>query len=149
MEIDSEKLPQAIDKFWEVIPPLWRSVRAYIRAQATEKFDVTVAQFHILRYIRSGKDTVSKLAETGRISRPAISRGVETLVAKGMVIRATDPGDRRHNQLSLTAEGQALLNELFGHTRQWMAARLGVLTDDELESIIRASESLAKAFLER
>jgi DNA-binding MarR family transcriptional regulator len=148
METTSEILQQSIDKFWEVIPPVWRGVRSYIHAQATEQFDITVAQFHILRHICNGRDSVSKLAETGRISRPAISRGVDILVNKGLVTRTTDPVDRRHIQLALTDQGQALLSELFGNTNQWIAEKLAILTDDELEAIIQAGDALSKAFLE-
>jgi len=141
-------IERAIDKFWEVIPPLWRSVRSHIHTQATEQFDITVAQFHILRYLRNGKNTVSKLAETGKISRPAASRGVELLVQKGLVARATDPDDRRHIQLSLTSAGQALLEQLFGNTSLWMSEKLGELSEAELEAILQGSAALEKAFLE-
>ena len=49
----SERLrEQAIDRFWETVPPLWNTVRSHIRATATGKFDITVEQFHVLRYVR-------------------------------------------------------------------------------------------------
>lgn len=143
-----ENLQQSIDKFWEVIPSLWRGVRKHIHDQAVEDYQITLAQFHILRHIRSGMDSVSELAKTGKISRPAISRGGDTLVHKGLVNRSTDAKDRRHIQLSLTDEGETLLNELFGNTRDWMANKMITLTEADLKIIQQGLDALQKAFTE-
>jgi DNA-binding MarR family transcriptional regulator len=140
---------QAIDKFWEFFPPVWHTVRAYIHQQAVENFGITVVQFHILRRIRKGTDSVSKLADDRHTSRPAISRAVDVLVNKGLVLRTENPTDRRNLQLSLTAEGDALLEALFSDTRQWMAARLSILTENDLQSILIAGDALERAFNER
>ena len=85
MNTNSDSGQMAIDKFWEFFPPVWHAVKAYIRTQATENFDITVGQFHILRRIKAGKDSVSKLAADRHTSRPAISRAVDVLVKKGLV----------------------------------------------------------------
>jgi DNA-binding MarR family transcriptional regulator len=139
---------QAIDKFWEFFPPVWHTVRAHIHQQAVENFDITVVQFHILRRIRKGTDSVSKLADDRHTSRPAISRAVDVLVKKGLVLRTQNPEDRRNIQLSLTDGGAALLEALFNNTRQWMAEELSVLNDDELHSILLAGDALQLAFTE-
>ena len=123
-------------------------MRAHIRHQATQNFDITVGQFHILRRIRRGIDSVSHLADDRHTSRPAISRGVDTLVNKGLVSRTTDVDDRRYIKLTLTTKGKTLLDGLFGNTRQWMAERLSILTEDELDSIVESGEAFKKAFME-
>ena len=143
-----ENIQRSIDKFWEVIPPLWRGVRKHIHDQAMEDFQITLAQFHILRHIRSGLDSVSELAKTGKISRPAISRGVDSLVIKGLVNRSTDSKDRRHIQLSLTTEGETLLDELFGNNRQWMASKMISLSEADLKTIQQGLDALQKALIE-
>ena len=66
----------AMDRIWETIPPFWGLVRNNLRSIASEKFEISVEQFHILRYIRRGLTSVSELAEVKRISRPAISQAV-------------------------------------------------------------------------
>jgi DNA-binding MarR family transcriptional regulator len=139
---------QAVEKFWEFFPSVWHTVRAHIRHEATENFDITVSQFHILRRIRQGADSVSKLADDKRTSRPAVSRVVDVLVKKGLVARTQNPADRRNVQLSLTDDGKILMENLFNNTRQWMAEKLIVLTDDELAAILLAGEALKRAFTE-
>jgi DNA-binding MarR family transcriptional regulator len=144
MEPASERLEQVVDTFWEHLPPFWQRIRAHIRQAAAEQFDLSVEQFHILRHIRRGQDTVSELAEARNISRAAISQAVEVLVQRGLVTRTTDLLDRRHLRLALTASGGALLDTIFDDTRQWMMQILSPLSDEELESLARGLATLQK-----
>jgi DNA-binding MarR family transcriptional regulator len=140
----TQRLQQAVEAFWENIPPFWGRIRAHIRQVAAEQFDLSVEQFHILRHIRRGQDTVSELAEARNISRAAASQAVETLVQRGLVTRTTDRFDRRHVRLALTDPGDALLDAIFDDTRRWMAQLLSPLGDEELETLTQALDSLAK-----
>jgi DNA-binding MarR family transcriptional regulator len=148
MNMISQSEQHIIDKFWEFFPPVWHSVKAHIRHEATEKFNITVGQFHILRRIRQGADSVSKLADDRHTSRPVISRSVDVLVNKGLVLRTQNPSDRRNVKLSLTTEGQSMMDALFSNTRQWMAEKLAVLENDEFEAILIAGDALKRAFTE-
>ena len=147
MNINSPPEQQVIDKFWEFFPPVWHAVRAYIHHEADENSDITVGQFHILRRIRHGTNSVSKLADDKHTSRPAISRAVDVLVNKGLVTRTQNPADRRNVQLSLTEEGQSLMEAIFNNTRQWMAEKLTVLNEDEFKAILVAGDALKRAFI--
>jgi DNA-binding MarR family transcriptional regulator len=141
----SERLRnQAIDRFWETVPPLWGMIRTHLRAAATGDFDISVQQFHILRHVRRGKGSVSELAEAQNISRPAISQGVETLVKKGLLTRVQSAQDRRYVELTLTQAGSRLLDTVFQGTREWMKKRMDTLTAEELKSISDAMQSLKK-----
>jgi len=139
-----ETLRIAVETFWETFPPFWHRIRAHIRQVATEKLDISVEQFHILRHIRQGRCSVSELAEAKNISRPAISQAVDALVHKGFIARTVDTRDRRHVQLALTESGNALLDAVFGETRQWMMQILSPLSEKELGDMTRAMDSLKK-----
>ena len=139
-----ELLERTLDHFWETIPPLWGQVRAHIRSVATENFDISVEQFHILRYIRRGRWSVSELAEAKNISRPAISQAVDVLVNKGLMTRTQSTEDRRFIELALTDSGNALLDTVFKETRAWMKDLMSDLTDDELVTIRSAMTALKK-----
>jgi len=137
-------LDQTIDRFWETVPPLWGTIRSHIRATATGSFDITVEQFHVLRYVRRGMASISDLATAKSISRPAISQAVEVLVKKGLVTRVQSTQDRRFVELTLTGAGNALLDAVINETRSWMRERLNVLSPGELETVIQAMEVLKK-----
>jgi DNA-binding MarR family transcriptional regulator len=141
----SERLQnQAIDHFWETVPPLWGMIRTHIRAEATKNFDITVEQFHILRHVRRGTGSISELATAKNISRPAISQAVEVLVKKGLLTRVQSSQDRRFVKLTLTESGNNLLDSVFQDTREWMKERMSTLSTDELETVSKAMTALKK-----
>ncbi len=135
---------QTIDRFWETVPPLWNFVRSHIRATATENFDITVEQFHVLRYVRRGMCSISELASAKNISRPAISQAVDLLVHKGLLTRVQSTQDRRYVDLALTSAGNDLLDAVFKDTRSWMKQRMNMLSAGELETIAQAMEAMKK-----
>ena len=141
----SDKLrDRAVDRFWETVPPLWNTVRSHIRTVATANFDITVEQFHILRFVRRGTASMSELATAKNISRPAMSQAVEILVKKGLLTRVQSTQDRRYVDLALTAAGNQLPDTVFQETRVWMKERMHGLTVVELETIVRAMEAMKK-----
>jgi DNA-binding MarR family transcriptional regulator len=142
--LSSELLKNAVDIFWETYPPLWRMIQAHIREVAVEQFNISVDQFHILRLIRRGRNSVSELAEVRDISRPAISQSVDLLVTRGLIFRTTDIQDRRHIKLDLTADGNALMDAIFGNTRQWMVEKFALLSADEIQAFTFSMDSLKK-----
>jgi DNA-binding MarR family transcriptional regulator len=135
---------QAIDRFWETVPPLWSFVRSHIRMTATENFDITVEQFHVLRYVRRGMCSISELAAAKNISRPAVSQAVDILVNKGWLTRVQSKRDRRYVDVALTNAGNALLDTVFKDTRGWMKKRMSTLSAGELESMAKAMEAMKK-----
>ncbi len=139
---------QTIDRFWETIPPVWNLVRSNLRCIASENFEISVEQFHILRHIRKGITSVSELAAVKQISRPAISQAVDILVDKGLIARQQDVEDRRYVHLRLTPEGDTLLNKIFQENRAWMTEKLAAFDPDQLNSVITGLEILKTIFEE-
>jgi len=139
-------LDAAIDRFWEAVPPAWHRTRAYIRRAAAEQFQLTVEQFQVLRRIRRGHNSVSRLADAGGTSRSAVSKAVDALVRRGLIERFPDAQDRRHIELRLTGEGERLLTALFEQTRAWLAGRIERLNENETERLLDGMSLLARAF---
>ena len=135
---------QAIERFWETVPPLWGTIRSHIRASAVRDFGISVEQFHVLRYVRSGTFSISELAIAKNISRPAISQAVDVLVKKGLLTRVQSTQDRRYVEIALTPAGEELLGKLFKQTREWMNETMKALSKDELEVILKAMDALQK-----
>jgi DNA-binding MarR family transcriptional regulator len=131
-----------VERFWETVPPVWHQVRNHVRSIATERYEISVEQFHILRMIHKGITLVSDLADARSMSRPAISQMVDGLVEKGYITRRQDPKDRRYVHLALTEEGTKMLTCIFAENRSWMAAKLEHLSPEELNAILSAFELL-------
>lgn len=137
-------LQRLVEVFWETVPPLWREIHAQLHTIASEEFAVTVEQFHILRHIRQGSASVSELAKQKRISRPAASQIVETLVQRGLIRRQVNPQDRRQVFLVLTDSGNALLDAISQKTRHWTLELFSPLNSEEVSQITQALERLKK-----
>jgi DNA-binding MarR family transcriptional regulator len=134
----TELRQQLIERFWETVPPVWHLVRNHIHTTAIQNYDISVEQFHVLRHIGKGIDSVSELAAVKHISRPAISQAVNGLVDKGLVARSQEAQDRRYVHLKLTETGQMLLSQIFSATKEWMSGQLSALSEHEMSNIIDA-----------
>ncbi len=138
---------QVIDRLWEIVPPLWHQMRANVRAVASERFQISVLQFRVLRHIRAGTDSASELAAICQTSRPAVSQCIDALVAKGLVTRQRSTRDRRCQVLEVTPSGRELLDAVFAENRRWMMRRLAPLSSGELECILSGLRVLQSSFL--
>jgi DNA-binding MarR family transcriptional regulator len=92
----------------------------YVSNQVSQAFarkvlarDVTVAEWVMLRVLYEHEALApSALAQQMGMTRGAISKLAERLVAKALVTRTADKDDRRYQALALTADGRTLVPEL-------------------------------------
>ena len=73
---------------------------------------VTVAEWVVLRELYDGERAPSALADRIGMTRGAISKLADRLIAKGLIVRRAGAGDRRFQSLALTARGRALTPKL-------------------------------------
>ena len=137
---------QLVDLIWETIPPVWHLIRTQIRLMVGENFDITIEQFHVMRHINRGVDSISGLAESKQTSRSAMSQAVDGLEEKGLLTRTHDPLDRRYVRLALTQEGAEILHAIFETNRSWMKEKVSTLTQEEIETIIAGLDLLKSTF---
>lgn len=76
--------------------------------------DLSARQLSIflICYLQEGPHTVKKLADDLNISKPAISRALDTLEEATLVKRVKDPTDRRSVFVVRSAKGANFLREL-------------------------------------
>ena len=82
-------------------------------ARKVEAHGVTVAEWVLMRQLLDEETLApSRLANRMGMTRGAISKLAERLIAKSMLVRAADPEDGRAQTLSLTSVGRALVPKL-------------------------------------
>lgn len=107
--------------------------------------DVTVAEWSFMRALYDLEPTPpSVLAEKMGMTKGAISKLAERLVAKGLVERAESQQDKRAHSLSLTMEGRAKIPTLASLADENDAEFFGVLTKEEHETLDRILRVLAE-----
>ncbi|HEX3803885.1 MAG TPA: MarR family winged helix-turn-helix transcriptional regulator [Solirubrobacteraceae bacterium] len=106
---------------------------------------ITLSQYLALRAIADEPVSAAELAHRTGVSGPAVSQLLATLVTPGWVDRRAAASDRRRQELSLTADGQALLATVEGA----LIARLGELIEPapppELDALTRSLVSVRAA----
>jgi DNA-binding MarR family transcriptional regulator len=146
MSSKNQDLKATVDLVLETLPPVWDRIRFNLRSAGTGKLGVTLEQFHTLRHIRKGYQSVRSLAEKRQVSAPAVSQAVETLVKKGLVTRRQEGEDRRCVLLELTPYASEVLDANYEENRAWMTEKMGGLTVAELGELRTAMEILKRAF---
>jgi DNA-binding MarR family transcriptional regulator len=82
-------------------------------ARKVEAYGVTVAEWVLMRQLLEQKALApSRLADRMGMTRGAISKLADRLIAKSMLVRVADPEDGRAQTLSLTSAGRALVPRL-------------------------------------
>jgi DNA-binding MarR family transcriptional regulator len=82
-------------------------------ARKVEAHGVTVAEWVLMRQLLEVEALApSRLADRMGMTRGAISKLADRLIAKSMLARAADPQDGRAQTLSLTSTGRALTPKL-------------------------------------
>jgi len=113
--------------------------------QAVAGHGLNPAQAEILGFLaRRGPARQSAIAAALGVSAASLGDSVASLIAKGLVARASDPGDRRAVQVALTdagAERHAALPE----APEALMRAVATLPEDEAATTLRALSSLIRA----
>ena len=108
-----------------------------------EPLGLTPVQMAIVFRCHTGDaDTVTGLTRIVPIGPTGISRQVEQLVRKGLLRRHHMGDDRRVVRLTLTREGQALIPDIVRCRREYEAALLEGLSEDEKKALIAIVEKI-------
>lgn len=73
-----------------------------------------------------------------------VTRGIDSLVEQGLVLRREDPADRRRIILSLSTQGQRIHGKVERVSRALEHKLLSVLTSKELETLYLALDKLER-----
>ena len=102
-------------------------------------------QFAVLAALRvHGPHTLGELADRERVSAPSMNRTVNCLQESGYIARAADERDGRKVVISLTPEGDAVVDETARRRDAWVEAALGELTPAERDTLSAAAELMQR-----
>jgi DNA-binding MarR family transcriptional regulator len=129
------------DELQSVVGALVRQMRSVSPAR-----DISLSQVSILKRLdREGPHTVADLARLDKITHQSVTVSVNTLVDRGLVRRAADPGDLRRKLLIITGEGIRLLAE----RREAGLENLATVISERLDEPERAQLSRALELMRR
>lgn len=113
--------------------------------------DITQSQAAVMATLgRHGPSTIGQIASYEHVQPPSASKIVAGLEGLGLVVRHSDPDDRRLALIALSPDGEAFLAAARAAGTSWLASRLDDLDDADraalgdalpaLEQLLRGSE---------
>jgi DNA-binding MarR family transcriptional regulator len=106
----------------------------------------TVAEWVVLRSLwDEGEVAPSQIAERLSLTRGAVSKLVDRLVAKKLVVCRVDRDDRRFQTLALTPAGRKLVPTLAGLADRNDQEFFGVLSDEQRSTLAALLKELVRS----
>jgi DNA-binding MarR family transcriptional regulator len=129
----------------DVAPLVMHRIRKEMRSQRMP--NLSVPQFRVLIYLyRNEGASLSELADYIGLKLPSMSKTIDVLVTRGLVIRRVLPDDRRYVSLRLGARGLAELKRARRITEANLAEALAVLSSEQQTKIVEALRALRPIF---
>ena len=129
----------------DTVPLVMRTIRSEMRR--TGACNLSVPQFRTLNFIaRHPQTSLSEVAEHIGLALPSMSKLVDGLVERKLIVRQSYSDDRRRITLELNARGKDLLQSAHASTQTALAERLSTLSESERGMVVRAMQILHPLF---
>ena len=129
---------------------LANTVSQGIAASYRDEHGISVIEWRILAVLgRYPGLTASEVTDRTAMDKVAIHRGVKSLLEKDLLMRETDPADRRRQCLLITpGKGRTVLNKVVPRAEKFECRLLEALSPEESQSFFEILEKLQKAAAE-
>lgn len=91
---------------------------------------------------RKGSLSVNDLAQTLRLDKSTISRTINNLVEQDLIIRESDPSDRRYVDVKLSPQGEKAFNFVEATMESYYLRVLEAIPEDRREQVLESLELL-------
>jgi len=139
---NATQFSQTVHKWMDTF--MHRSMSGWSRFIKTS--GLSMSQFFILMHLRHHNQCgISDISERMETTSAAASQLVDKLVHSGLLVRVEDPNDRRAKQVSLSPEGEKLIEQGIEKRYRWMEQIETGLSDEEKGKVCEALEILIRA----
>lgn len=129
----------------DVVPAIMRTIRAEMRSRRGA--DLSVVQFRALGFLnRNPGASLSTVAEHLGLTSPTVCKMIDGMVSHRLVTRLPSASDRRKVILTLTAEGQTILERARNGTQARLMEVLAGLTPEDQDAVHHVMQLLQTLF---
>lgn len=130
-----------------VVPVVMRIIRTEMRRHRPA--GLSVPQFRAMGFMyRRTCTSLSDVAERLGVTLPTVSRLVDGLVKRGLVLREVSQNDRRYSVLTLSDQGISVYDSAKRQAEKHLADSLQSLSVSEREEVTRAMQTLMRILME-
>ncbi|MGF6976034.1 DNA-binding MarR family transcriptional regulator [Paraburkholderia sp. JPY465] len=110
----------------------------------TSHFGQSSARWRVLLRISEGDQTVPAVARSSQLTRQAVQRVADELVAEGCLVFSPDDTDKRTQRVSLTAKGKKVLARLERNFAAWASRTAGLFPLEKLEKLAQQLDAVTE-----
>jgi DNA-binding MarR family transcriptional regulator len=129
------------DEVWRAMAALVIDNRDSWKRAVVEQTGLPFSRIRILKRVHRRPMTVKQVAQAATIDAPAATVAVNDLEARGLVVRETDPANRRCKVVSLTDAGRDVVRKIDALPDPAPEV-LASLADEELKALQGIMEKL-------
>jgi DNA-binding MarR family transcriptional regulator len=123
-----------------VLAHLWER-RDRILSEILRPHDLSLTQWRLLYTLtKLSNRTMNEVADFLTLDRTSLTRAVDKLVARGLLLRTEVAHDRRLTEITLTAAGRALRDEVLEQNVELYERLIEGVDDEALESATEVME---------
>jgi DNA-binding MarR family transcriptional regulator len=116
-----------------------------LRSEREPSDDLSASQLAVLGTLwRNGQMSIGELAAAEKVQPPSMTRTVNWLVERGLIVRATRPDDKRIVVVGLTDIAVDVLEESRRRKEAWLNRMLAELTPEERKTLREAAPILER-----
>lgn len=122
---------------------LYKLMSRYSSGFLSDRFNLSMAEWRILGQLAyHGRSTVAELAQRTLTDKAQISRSVQALVNRGLVLRQAHESDARRVLLGLSRRGVEHVRKVYPHRDAFNEELMAQLTQQERRSLNSAIDKL-------
>lgn len=104
--------------------------------QYRTEFEVSVPEWRVLAVLSQvGTATAGELGRMTQMDKPRVSRAITKMQKRGLLERELDEADQRVSILRLSADGQALYQQIVPLAQAWETRLLSGFSDSEISCV--------------
>ncbi|HFD16226.1 MAG TPA: MarR family transcriptional regulator [Rhodospirillales bacterium] len=113
------------------------SIERELAQRMRQRFGCSLARFDLLAQLAKSRQglTMGELSRRLMVTNGNVTGLVRRLVEEGLVVRESDPDDRRLQRVRLTADGLALFGRMAVVHGRWVTELLGDLDREERRAL--------------
>ncbi|MCM3666508.1 MarR family transcriptional regulator [Mesobacillus subterraneus] len=109
------------------------------------KNNLSITEFSVLEVLyHKGRQTIQQIAQSILISSGSMTYVIDKLEQRGLLKRNACPGDRRASHITLTPDGEGLMEKIMPEHEDLIDSLFDSLSADEEQELIRLLRKINK-----
>jgi DNA-binding MarR family transcriptional regulator len=100
-----------------------------------DRFGLTIAEWRVLANVgAAGALTAGEIAERSSLDKPKVTRALQRMAERRLIVRSTGRADRRQAHIRLSAAGERMFRAISRLALDWERQLIGALSPEQAQA---------------